>query len=49
MSDCRECCGTCCYNKKDWQTKEFCCGNEDSENYGLQTFYDDGCEDWEEK
>ena len=28
---------------------EFCCGNEDSDNYGMPTMYDDSCEDFEEK
>lgn len=40
-------CGTCEHNRKDdlgWY-----CGNKNSENYGCHTFYDDSCEDWEEK
>ena len=28
---------------------EFCCGNEDSDNYGVPTMYDDSCDDFEEK
>ena len=28
---------------------EFCCGNEDSDNYGVPTMYDDSCEDFEKK
>jgi len=28
---------------------EFYCGNEDSDEYGVPTFYDDTCEEWEEK
>ena len=52
----KECCGTCKYNKRDFskpQDKgyiEFCCGNENSDYYGVPTFYDDDdCDDWEEK
>ena len=51
----REICGECRYNKRDFskpQNKghaEFYCGNEDSENYGIPTMYDDSCEDFEEK
>lgn len=47
-----ECCGTCKYNKRDFlkpQTKEFCCGNEESENYSVPTFYNETCNDYEEK
>lgn len=51
----REVCGTCKYNKRDFSKpqnrgySEFCCGNEESENYSVPTFYDDTCDDWEEK
>lgn len=51
----RECCGTCQFNRKDNtrprsnKVTEYCCGNEDSENYGIPTRYDDVCYDWEEK
>lgn len=51
----REVCGTCKYNKRDFSKPqnsgyaEFCCGNEDSDNYGLPTMYDDTCDDYEEK
>ena len=43
------------YNKRDFskpQNKgyvEFCCGNEESDEYGTPTFYDDTCDSWEEK
>lgn len=41
-------CGTCLYNR--WEGKDtFSCGNEESDNYGVQTFYDDTCEEWGEK
>lgn len=51
----REICGECKYNKRDFSKPqnsgyaEFCCGNEDSDNYGVPTMYDDSCEDFEEK
>lgn len=51
----REICGTCKYNKRNYSNPqgmgyiEFCCGKEDSEEYGVPTFYDDTCDDWEEK
>lgn len=52
----KEVCGNCKYNKRDFSkpqnsgyVKEFCCGNEDSENYSVPTFFDETCEDWEEK
>ena len=51
----REICGECKYNKRDFSKpqssgySEFCCRNEDSENKGVQTFYDDVCDDFEEK
>ena len=51
----KECCGTCKSNKRDFSNPqkkgyaEFCCGNEESDNYSVPTFYDDYCEDYEEK
>lgn len=51
----KEVCGNCKYNKRDFSKPqntgyaEFCCGNEDSEEYGVPTFYDDSCDEWEEK
>ena len=51
----REICGECKYNKRDFSKPqnssyaEFCCGNEDSDNYGVPTMYDDSCDDFEEK
>ena len=51
----REICGECKYNKRDFSKPqnsgyaEFCCCNEDSDNYGLLTMYNDSCEDFEEK
>ena len=51
----REICGECKYNKRDFSKPqnsgyaEFCCGNENSDNYGVPTYYDDSCDDFEEK
>lgn len=51
----RECCGTCNFNKRDFSKPqnegyaEFCCGNEESDEYGVPTMYDDVCDCWEEK
>lgn len=48
----KEVCGTCKYNKRDFSKPkgyaEFCCGNEDGENYAYPTMYSDTCDDWEE-
>lgn len=44
----KECCGTCKYNRYS-REDGFSCGNEDSTEYGSPTFYDDVCDDWEEK
>lgn len=48
----KEVCGTCKYNRHSYDDHckvEFYCGNKDSENYTVATFYDDSCDDWEEK
>ena len=51
----REVCGNCKHNKRDFSKpqddaySDFCCGNEDSGNYGVPTFWDDTCDDFEEK
>ena len=42
-------CGECRFNTYDHEKKDFYCGNEDSENYGLFSAYDDGCSEGEEK
>lgn len=36
------CCGTCAYHNPI--ADEWCCDNEDSEGYWLNTAYDDYCE-----
>ena len=51
----KEVCGTCKHNKYDTDGSgirngaTFYCGNEDSDNCGVPTFYDDTCDDWEGK
>lgn len=50
----KECCGNCKYNKyspdgKGMRNGKFYCDNEVSFEYGTPTFYDDVCEDFEEK
>ena len=49
--DMEQCCGTCKFHvpgevpgEGDWV-----CNNGESEYYGLETGYDDGCMDWEER
>jgi hypothetical protein len=42
------CCGTCAYHIPV-QMNEFVCDNEESENYGCETGYDDCCIDHEER
>ena len=44
-------CGTCLYNRYNRREGKdtFSCGNEENDNYGIQTFYDDTCDGWEEK
>ena len=48
----QECCGTCRYNKRDWECKfnpDFYCSNEYSENYGYNTEYTTHCDEYEAK
>lgn len=40
-------CGNCRFNT--YSDNEWCCGNEESDNYGVPTMYDDSCEDYMEK
>lgn len=43
-----ECCGNCKHYKP--MTKDaFVCDNEESEDYGLETTYDDYCGEFEER
>lgn len=43
-----ECCGNCKYHRP-MAKDTFMCDNEDSEGYGLETHYDDFCEEFEER
>ena len=40
------CCGTCAYHIRV-PLDEWVCDNEDSDTYGLETPYEDSCEDYE--
>lgn len=42
-------CGNCKYSHYDKEEQDFVCTNEDSENYGLPTMYNDSCEQYEDK
>ena len=42
-------CGNCRYETFDRDENIFTCGNEESENYGLEIDYEDSCIDYEEK
>ena len=45
-------CENCIYSVPDWtnpNNPDHYCRNEDSDNYGYNTMYSDGCEDGEEK
>lgn len=48
----REMCGNCKWNRRSYDghhNAEYCCGNENSSEYAMPTFYDDTCDDWEPK
>lgn len=45
----KEICGNCQYHKYDFVKKSVVCGCEESEYYGLDLFYKDKCECFEEK
>ena len=42
-------CSNCAYNSYDKERREFYCGNKNSENYGVETAYDDHCDEHKEK
>lgn len=44
-----EVCGECKHNKYDLWDDAFFCTNERSENCGCPTFYNDTCDEYEEK
>lgn len=45
------CCGTCqyckCVGKPNTKSSMWICDNPDSDYYGLDTAYDDACDDYE--
>lgn len=49
MDNKRDCCGNCLYHRKDRDSNEWTCNNEESENYGLETGYCDWCQNHEER
>ena len=49
MIDTENVCGNCKYNKYDYTTEEFTCDCEESAYYGLETYYEDSCDVFEEK
>lgn len=42
-------CGNCLYNKYNYDTEEFTCDCEESMYYGIETDYEESCDDFEEK
>lgn len=44
----RKCCGTCEFHVP-MPMDEWTCDNEDSDNYGCETDYNDSCEDYSER
>ena len=40
-------CGNCKYNEYDVESEDFICKNEESEYYGVETFYEDTCDNFE--
>lgn len=47
-----EVCGNRKHNKRNFDrycNVKLCCDNEESDEYGVSTMYDDSCDCWEEK
>lgn len=42
-------CGNCKHCRYDWELSEYICQNEESDNYGLETDYEESCAAWEER
>ena len=42
-------CGNCEYNQYDTEADDYVCACEDSEAYGISTFYEDTCDNFEER
>ena len=45
----KECCGTCRWHEYDTYGQDYSCVNDDSENAGYYTGYNDTCDEWEGK
>lgn len=45
----KKCCGTCIHHKPENNNHDWVCENEDADAYGLETDYNDICEDYEER
>ena len=48
----KKCCGNCEYITPPWKNGLLCgwtCGNDESENYGLEIEYDDCCVEFENR
>ena len=43
------CCGNCKHHKRDKESGEWICHNQESDNFGLEIEYSDSCVDFEEK
>lgn len=48
MIDMENVCGNCKYNKYNFTTEEFTCDCEESAYYGLETYYEDSCDAFED-
>lgn len=47
MQDESAACSTCAWNKRDRETHEWTCSNEESECFGCFTGYSDSCDEYE--
>ena len=46
----QECCGTCRWHEQDEAySEDWICANDDSDNYGDYTDYEDGCPEYERR
>ena len=46
----QECCGTCRFHKQDEQfSEDWMCCNDESDNFGDYTGYEDGCSEYEKR
>ena len=42
-------CGNCKYNEFDDEIDDYACNCPDSDEYGISTFYEDTCDEFEER